>query len=93
MSLAKNASAEDLEKHEGMLVEMAGVVAGTYNADKRAVTTDAGIDVDYGIMGPEGFDDGAAIVGKTVTVRGVVRFSRGSYRISPRDAADMIVAP
>jgi len=93
VSLAKSPSAEDLEKHEGMLVEMTGIVAGAYNADKRAVTTDAGVDIDYGIMGPTEFDDGAAIAGKTATVRGIIRFSRGSYRISPRNAADMIPAP
>ena len=93
VSLAKNPSAEDLEKHEGMLVEMTGIVASTYNADKRQVDTDAGVGIDYGIMGPDAFADGAAIAGKTATVRGIVRFSRGNYRISPRAADDMIVAP
>ena len=92
VTLAKNPSPEDLEKHEGMLVTMSGIVAGTYNADKRAVTTDAGVDIDYGIMGPVDFDDGAAIAGKTATVTGIIRFSRSSYRISPRNTADMVPA-
>lgn len=90
VALAKNPSAEDLEKHEGMLVEMTGVTASTYNADKRQVDTDAGVGVDYGIMGPEAFAEGAAIAGKTATIRGIVRFSRGNFRISPRSADDMI---
>jgi len=94
LALAKNPSAEDLEKDEGMLVEMSGVVAATYDADKRQVTTDAGVGIDYGIMGPDAFAEGLAIATKTLTtLRGIVRFSRGSYRISPRFAEDMVVAP
>jgi hypothetical protein len=49
--------------------------------------------VDYGIMGPEAFADGALIAGKTATIRGIVRFSRGNSRISPRNEGDMIPNP
>lgn len=93
VTLAKDASAEDLEKHEGMLVEMADVACSTYNADKRQVDTDAAVGIDFGIVGPDAFAEGAAIVGKTITARGIVRFSRGNYRISPRAADDLIPNP
>ena len=88
--LQKNPGDAELEKYEGMLVEMAGVAASTYDADKRQVGTDAGVGIDFGIMGPDAFAEGAAFVGKTVTVRGVVRFSRGTYRIQPRSADDVV---
>jgi hypothetical protein len=92
-ALAKNPSVEEIEKYEGMLVEMNDVACTTYNADMRQVGTDAGVGVDYGIMGPEAFADGALIAGKTATIRGIVRFSRGNYRISPRNEGDMIPNP
>jgi len=88
----KNPGDAELEKYEGMLVEMSGVVAATYDADKRQVGTDAGIGIDYGIMGPDAFAEGAAFTGKTVTVRGIVRFSRSNYRIQPRSADDVVVS-
>ncbi len=92
--IAKNPSATDLESYEGVLVELHDVAVGVYNSNARGVATDAGVLIDAGIMPPEDFAFGAAIVGRTLAVlRGVVRFSRASYRVSPRDASDMQLAP
>ena len=92
--IAKNPSAADLESYEGVLVELHDVVVGAYSSTARGVATDAGVLIDNGIMPAEDFAFGAAIVGRTLSVlRGVVRFSRASYRVSPRVASDMQLAP
>lgn len=93
--LNKTTSLADLEQWEGMLVEMNNVVAGTFETTGVfAVATDANLKIDDGIIGRDGFASGAAITGKTLTtLRGFLRYSRDSYRISPRSAADWVIAP
>ncbi|HRE90377.1 MAG TPA: hypothetical protein PK095_14690 [Myxococcota bacterium] len=92
--LDKTISAADLEEWEGVLVEVQGVAAGAFETTGVfAVSTDAAFKIDDGIMGRDAFASGAAIANKTLTsLRGVVRFSRGSYRISPRSASDWVIA-
>lgn len=92
--LDKTIAAADLEQYEGMLVEVANVSATTWTGTGVfAVATDAAFNIDSGLMGQQAFADGAAIVGKTLTtLRGVVRYSRDSFRISPRSASDWVIA-
>lgn len=84
----------DLEQYEGMLVEVANVTATTWTGTGVfAVGTDAAFNIDSGIMGRDAFADGAAILGKTLTtLRGIVRYSRDTFRISPRSASDWVIA-
>jgi predicted extracellular nuclease len=89
-SLAKNASAEDLEKHEGLLVELTDVSV-TGDDGYGAAQTDAGVLIDKTLMG-EAFTAPASGT-KLSKVRGIVTFRFNAYRVSPRGADDIVVAP
>lgn len=87
--LEKTVTAADLEKVEGMLVELSGISVLESNPardDLRA--TDAGalhIDNSLGVPVP-------AIGATLTTLRGIVRYAFDAYRVVPRDATDLVVA-
>lgn len=81
----------DLEPYEGMLVEMNNVQI-IADDTHGAGTTDGVFLVDKTIMG-SAFDL-PSLTGKTLaTLRGVVFYSFDKFRVSPRSAADLVVAP
>lgn len=86
-TLAKAATADDLEKAEGMLVEMSDVNV-TGDDGHGAATTDTLVLIDNGIMGA-GFTAPAKDT-NLKTLRGFVRYSFSKYRIQPRDASDLV---
>ncbi len=86
-ALAKNASAEDLEKHEGLLVELSDVNV-TGDDGYGAAQTDAGVLIDKTLMG-DAFVTPASGT-KLSKVRGIVTFRFNAYRVSPRGADDLV---
>ncbi|MBL8788284.1 MAG: hypothetical protein JNJ59_25545 [Deltaproteobacteria bacterium] len=87
-TLAKNSP--DLEKFEGMLVELTDVNV-TGDDGHGAATTDAGVLIDKTLMGA-GFSKPASGT-KLSSLKGVVVYSFDAFRVSPRSAEDMVVAP
>jgi len=84
----------EIEQYEGMLLALQDVEALSYDPTLRQVPTSFGVGIDYGIMGAPAFAQGAAFAGQHLDFAvGILRFSRGTYRISPRDAADIRVTP
>lgn len=86
-ALAKDASAADVEKVEGMLVELSDVTIAGDDTHGAATITGSSLLIDNGIMG-----GGFTLPAKDAhyaKVRGIIRYSFSVYRVQPRDASDL----
>jgi len=88
VAIAKNLTAAELERWEGVFVELSDVtVTGTDSFGQGQ--TDAGVLIDF--AAGEGITIPSA--GTVLTaLRGFVTYSYGSYRVSPRGDDDLVVA-
>ncbi|MFO0746792.1 MAG: hypothetical protein U1F43_14135 [Myxococcota bacterium] len=86
-AVAKTVTEADLEKYEGMLVDVSDVTV-TGDDTHGAATTDGVFYIDNGIMGA-GFTLPAKDTHYTHVI-GIVRYSFSKYRVQPRTAADLV---
>jgi hypothetical protein len=87
--LEKTVTGEELEKYEGMLVELSDVevLESSPARDDLRATNAGALHIDSGLGVPV-----PAIGANLTTLRGMLRYSFQTYRVAPRDTNDLVTA-